>query len=75
MPIVWELINQLCRSLQAASTRLYCTNLLAIAPQRLMLDAHLTKTIPSPDPAAANTLFTFLAQRFVATYGAGDSRS
>jgi hypothetical protein len=56
-------------NLQAASTRLYCTNLFAIAPQRIMLDAHLTKTIPSPDPAAANTLFTFLAQRFVATYG------
>jgi hypothetical protein len=24
----------------------------------------------SPDPAVANSLFTFLAQRFVATYGA-----
>ena len=58
------------QNLQAASTRLYCTNLLAISPQRMQLDAHLTKTIPSPDPAAANTLFTFLAQRFVATYGA-----
>ncbi|HEY6287611.1 MAG TPA: hypothetical protein VIX20_18220, partial [Ktedonobacteraceae bacterium] len=28
------------------------------------------KTLPAPDPAAANTLFTFLAQRFVASYGA-----
>lgn len=60
----------LAQNLQAANTRLYCTNLLAIGPQRIMLDAHLTRAIPSPDPAAANTLFTFLAQRFVATYGA-----
>jgi hypothetical protein len=60
----------LAQNLQAANTRLYCTNLLAIAPQRLMLDAHMTKAISSLDPAAANTLFTFLAQRFVATYGA-----
>jgi hypothetical protein len=62
--------QQLVQNLQAASTRLYCTNLLAVGPQRIMLDAHLTKTLPAPDPAAANTLFTFLAQRFVASYGA-----
>ena len=55
---------------QDSSTGTYCTNLLAISPQRIMLDARFTKTIPSPDPAAANTLFTFLAQRFVTTYGA-----
>jgi len=58
------------QSLNAASTKIYCTNLLAIGPQRLLLDAHLTKAAPSPDPAAANTLFTFLAQRFVFTFGA-----
>ena len=58
------------QSLNAASTKTYCTNLLAIGPQRLLLDAHLTKAAPSPDPAAANTLFTFLAQRFVFTFGA-----
>ncbi len=29
-----------------------------------------TQGQPSPDPAAANSLFTFLAQRFVASYGA-----
>jgi len=50
------------------STRQYCSNLLAIAPSRIQLDARLTKTRPSPDPAAANTLFTFLAQRFVTTF-------
>ncbi len=55
-------------SLADASTRIYCTNLLAIAPQRLLLDAPLTRLFSSPDPAVANSLFTFLAQRFVATY-------
>ena len=51
-----------------ANTRTYCTNLLAIGPQRLMLDARFTKAQPSLDPAAANTLFTFLAQRFVTSF-------
>jgi hypothetical protein len=58
------------QSLNTAGTRNYCTNLLAIAPQRMMLDAHLTKAFASPDPAVANTLFTFLAQRFVTSYEA-----
>jgi len=58
------------QSLNAASTKTYCTNLLAIGPQRMLLDAHLTKAAPSADPAAANTLFTFLAQRFVFTFEA-----
>jgi hypothetical protein len=55
-------------NLQAASTLLYCTNLLAVAPQRLLLDARFTKVQPPVDPAVANNLFTFLAQRFVFTY-------
>jgi hypothetical protein len=62
----------LAQTLAQASTRLYCTNLLAIAPQRLLLDAHLTKVFPTPDAGAANSLFTFLAQRFVTTYGANE---
>ncbi len=60
----------LAQNLQAANSRLYCTNLLAIAPQRMMQDAQLTRAIPAPDPAVANTLFTFLAQRFVTSYEA-----
>ncbi len=56
------------QALATANTRQYCSNLLAIAPQRIMLDARLTKAFSSPDPAAANTLFTFLAQRFVFSY-------
>src|SRR5260221_4527739 len=58
------------QSLSAAGTKTYCTNLFAIAPQRMLLDASLTKTAPSADPAVANTLFTFLAQRFVTTFEA-----
>ncbi|WP_081839057.1 hypothetical protein [Thermogemmatispora carboxidivorans] len=53
-----------------ASTTLYCANLLAVAPLRLLVDASLTKTRPSPDPAVANSLFTFLAQRFITTFEA-----
>ena len=56
------------QNLADASTRIYCTNLLAIAPQRMLLDARFTKVQPSVDPAAANSLFTFLAQRFVFTF-------
>ena len=62
--------QQRVQTLAATSTTTYCTNLLNIAPARLQLDAQLTKASTSPDPAAANSLFTFLAQRFVATYGA-----
>jgi len=58
----------LANSLQDASTQTYCTNLLAVGPQRLLLDSHLTRVFASPVPAMANSLFTFLAQRFVATY-------
>jgi hypothetical protein len=54
---------------RVASTSTYCSNLLAVAPQRLLLDAHLTKVFASPDTAMANSLFTFLAQRFVTSYG------
>jgi len=58
------------KNMKAANTRIYCRNLLAIAPQRISLDAQLTKARPSADPAVANSLFTFLAQRFVFTYEA-----
>jgi hypothetical protein len=60
----------LAQNMQAASTSRYCTNLLAIGPQRMLLDEQMTKAISPPDAGAANTLFTFLAQRFVTTYGA-----
>jgi hypothetical protein len=56
--------------LASASTTTYCKHLLAIGPARIQLDMQLTQGRPSPDPAVANSLFTFLAQRFVASYGA-----
>jgi hypothetical protein len=58
------------QNLDAASTTTYCNNLLAIGPARIQLDAQVTQGRPSPDPAAANSLFTFLAQRFVASFEA-----
>ena len=55
---------------QASSTRTYCQHLLGIAPERLLADEPLTRQAPPADPAVANSLFTFLAQRFVTTYEA-----
>lgn len=56
-------------TLANASTVLYCKHLLAIAPARLALDKQWTANSPSLVPTA-NSLFTFLAQRFVASYSA-----
>ena len=55
---------------QASSTRDFCQNLLTIAPKRLSLDEPFTKQAPPADPAVANSLFNFLAGRFVTTYEA-----
>jgi hypothetical protein len=41
----------------------YCRNLASIAPARLLLGRPFTIGAPSPDPAAAKNLFTFLQQR------------
>jgi hypothetical protein len=57
-------------TLAEASTTTYCQHLLAIGPARLQLDMQFTQGRPSPDPAAANSLFTFLAQRFVTSFEA-----
>jgi hypothetical protein len=57
-------------SLNEASTKTYCTNLLEVGAPRLKLDAPITRQQPTPDAAAANTLFTFLAQRFNNSWGA-----
>jgi hypothetical protein len=58
-----------------AETARYCRHMLRIAPARLLLDqallkpdtAHPTRGA-SPDPAVADSLFTFMGQRFVASY-------
>lgn len=46
----------------------WCSNLAAIAPAFLAHNMALLLGQPSPIPAMANSLFTFMAQRFVATY-------
>ncbi|WP_207229285.1 hypothetical protein [Ktedonosporobacter rubrisoli] len=58
------------QNLNQASTRQYCQDLLRVAPKRFALDAPLLRNSATPDPAAANNLFTFLAQRFNTTWGA-----
>lgn len=58
-----------------ASTERYCRHMLRIAPARMTADqallmpdaTHPTRGL-SPDPAVADSLFTFLGQRFVASY-------
>jgi hypothetical protein len=63
-------VNQVpARTTQQADTKAYCQNLLQIAPQRLQTDQALLTTVGSPDAGAANNLFTFLAQRFNASFG------
>lgn len=56
------------RSLETASTARYCRQMLRIAPDRLLRDQTLLLAGPSPVAEAANSLFTFMAQRFVASY-------
>jgi len=51
-----------------ADTARYCRQILRIAPGRMALDQTMLTAIVSPDPAAANSLFTFMAQRLVASY-------
>jgi hypothetical protein len=51
-----------------ADTARYCRQILRIAPGRMALDQAMLTAIASPDPAAANSLFTFMAQRLVTSY-------
>jgi hypothetical protein len=51
-----------------ADTARYCRQILRTAPPRLLLDQTSLTAAPTPDAAAANSLFTFLAQRLVASY-------
>jgi hypothetical protein len=46
----------------------YCANLRRIAPNRLLVDRSYLTAFRSPFPLEANSLFTFLAQRYVASY-------
>ena len=46
----------------------YCRQMLRTAPSRLLANQAAFSKFPSLVPAAANNLFTFLAQRFMASY-------
>ena len=49
-------------------TARYCRQMLRIAPQRMLANQKPLTAFATPDAGAANSLYTFLAQRFVATY-------
>jgi len=53
-----------------SNTESYCAFLRMVGPSRMLADAPFTIQQPSPDTAAANSLLTFLEQRFVASYEA-----
>ena len=59
-PLAW--------SLSQADTGRYCRHLLKIAPARLLQNQTALTAANSPLPDVADSLFTFLAQRFVGTY-------
>jgi len=46
----------------------YCAHLRSIHPAKLALDRTLLAARPSPFPLMANSLFTFMAQRYMASY-------
>jgi hypothetical protein len=54
--------------LEDASTTRYCRNIREIATDKLRLDRELFTAFRSPFPNLADSLFTFMAQRFVGTY-------
>jgi hypothetical protein len=49
-------------------TARYCRQMIRIQPARLLLDQDRLISSPSPDPEAANSMFTFMAQRFAGSY-------
>ena len=56
------------RSNAGASGKTYCQNYVTTGLPRIQLDQATTSQAASPDPGAANSLFTFLAQRFMQSY-------
>lgn len=56
------------RAQARADLKTYCQNLYDIAPKRMQQNETLTSAQPSPAPAVATNLFTFLAQRFVFSF-------
>jgi len=56
------------RFVEQADTARYCRHMLRIAPERLLRNQKALLAGPSPVASAANSLFTFMAQRFMASY-------
>jgi len=52
-----------------ADARTFCFNYYLVQPLRLLKNTGTLVNFPSPDPAAGNSLFTFLAQRFFNSFG------
>ncbi|MGH3695379.1 MAG: hypothetical protein ACRDRX_15560 [Pseudonocardiaceae bacterium] len=50
------------------TARAYCTNLATVGAARIRLGRLFTIVAPSPDPAAARNLFTFLQQRLKGSF-------
>jgi hypothetical protein len=51
-----------------ADTARYCRNLLRTAPRRMLTNEGALLASPTPVPGAADSLYTFMAQRFAGTY-------
>jgi hypothetical protein len=51
-----------------ASTKTYCQHIRDLHTDKLIVDRPFLTAFRSVDPAVANNLFTFMAQRYVATY-------
>ncbi|GHO95446.1 hypothetical protein KSF_054940 [Reticulibacter mediterranei] len=58
------------RNLRDADTATYCTNLINVGMPRLQANMQAFQNQPSPDPGAANNLFTFLASRLASSLSA-----
>lgn len=56
------------RYIEEADTARYCRNMLWIAPARMAKNQPALTAYPSPVTSVANSLFTFMAQRFVASF-------
>ena len=63
-------VNQRLIPFDNGNTTTYCKNLLAVGLSGLQRDMKLFQNAASPDPGAANSPFTFLANRLNATLGA-----
>ena len=56
------------RVVEEADTAKYCRQMLRTAPQRLLRNQQALLAGPSPVASTANSLYTFMTQRFVASY-------